>query len=38
VALATSHPDYLWVNPIQVWATGAVHLDTGEVRVKAYAA
>ena len=38
VTLTTSHPDYVWVNPIQVWATGTVDLDKGEVRVKAYAA
>lgn len=38
VTLTTSHPDYLWVNPLQVWATGTVDLDKGEARVKAYAA
>lgn len=38
VTLTTSHPDYVWVNPIQVWATGTVDLDKGEVRVRAYAA
>ena len=38
VALTTSDPDYSWVNPIQVWASGTVDLEKGEVHVKAYSA
>ena len=37
VTLTTSHPEYSWVNPIQVWASGTVDLAKGEVRVKGYA-
>ena len=38
VTLTTSHPEYSWVNAIQVWAPGTVDLAAGEVRVKGYAA
>jgi Protein of unknown function (DUF3237) len=38
VTLSTSHPEYSWVNAIQVWAPGTVDLAAGEVRVKGYAA
>ena len=38
VTLTTSHPDYSWVNAIQVWAPGTVDLAKGEIRVKGYAA
>jgi len=37
VTLTTNHPEYLWVNPIQVWAAGTVDLSKGEIRIKAYA-
>ena len=38
VTLTTSHPEYSWVNAIQVWAPGTVDLAKGEIRVKGYAA
>lgn len=37
VRLTTNHPEYSWVNPIQVWAKGTVDVSKGEVRVKGYA-
>ena len=37
VTLTTSHPEYSWVNAIQVWAPGTVDLAKGEIRVKGYA-
>jgi Protein of unknown function (DUF3237) len=36
--LTTSHPEYSWVNPIQVWGVGTVDFGAGEVQVKGYAA
>jgi len=36
--LTTNHPEYAWVNPIQVWAPGTVDLSKGEIRVTGYAA
>lgn len=36
--LTTNHPEYAWLNPIQVWAPGTVDLSKGEIRVKGYAA
>ena len=36
--LTTSHPEYSWVNTIQVWAPGTVDVSKGEIRVKGYAA
>jgi hypothetical protein len=38
VTLMTSHPEYSWVNTIQIWATGTADLAKGEIRLKAYAA
>jgi hypothetical protein len=38
VTLTTSHPEYSWVNTIQVWAPGTVDVSKGEIRVKGYAA
>jgi hypothetical protein len=35
--LTTSHPEYSWVNTLQVWAPGTVDLANGEVRVRGYA-
>ena len=37
VTLTTSHPEYSWVNPLQLWGPGTVDLAKGEVRVRAYA-
>ncbi len=36
--LTTNHPEYSWVNVIQVWAAGTVDVSTGQIRVKGYAA
>lgn len=36
--LTTNHPEYAWVNLIQVWAPGTVDLSKGEIRVTGYAA
>jgi Protein of unknown function (DUF3237) len=38
VTLATSHPEYAWVNPIQIWAVGTTDAATGEARAKGYIA
>ena len=38
VTLTTNHPEYAWLNPIQVWAPGTVDLSKGEIRVQGYAA
>ena len=37
VTLTSNHPEYSWVNPIQVWAPGTVDVSTGEIRIKGYA-
>ena len=37
VTLTTSHPEYSWVNLIQVWGVGTVDFATGEIRIKGYA-
>ncbi len=37
VTLTTNHPEYSWVNPIQVWGPGTVDMSKGEIRVKGYA-
>jgi hypothetical protein len=37
VTLTTSHPEYSWVNTIQVWAPGTVDVSKGEIRIKGYA-
>lgn len=36
--LFTSSPEYAWVNPLQIWATGTVDLTEGVVRIKGYRA
>ena len=36
--LTSNHPEYAWVNLIQVWAPGTVDLVKGEVHVTGYAA
>ena len=38
VTLTTHHPEYSWLNPIQVWAPGTVDVLKGEIRIKGYAA
>jgi hypothetical protein len=38
VTLTSNHPEYVWVNTIQVWARGTVDVSKGEIRVKGYAA
>ena len=37
VTLTSNHPEYSWVNPIQVWAPGTVDVSKGEIRIKGYA-
>jgi len=37
VTLTTNHPEYSWVNPIQIWAPGTVDVAKGEIRIKGYA-
>lgn len=37
VTLTTSHPEYSWVNTLQIWAPGSVDLAAGQIRVKGYA-
>jgi Protein of unknown function (DUF3237) len=37
VTLTTNHPEYSWLNPIQVWAPGTVDVSKGEIRIKGYA-
>lgn len=36
--LSTSHPEYAWVNALQVWGSGSVNLETGQIRVSTYIA
>jgi hypothetical protein len=38
VTLTTHHPEYSWVNTIQVWAPGTVDVSKGEIHIKGYAA
>ena len=38
VTLSTSSKDHLWVNRLQVWATGTVDLGEQVVRLKGFAA
>jgi len=35
--LTTNHPEYAWLNPLQIWAPGTVDVSKGEIQVKAYA-
>jgi len=37
VTLITNHPEYAWLNTIQIWAPGRVDLSKGEIHVKGYA-
>lgn len=36
--MTTSHPEYTWVNSLQVWGSGTVNLETGQIRVSTYVA
>ena len=38
VMLTSNHPEYSWVNAIQVWAPGAVDMSKREIHVRGYAA
>ena len=38
MTLSTSVAAYTWVNGLQVWATGSVNLETGQIRVSTYSA
>jgi hypothetical protein len=38
VTLTTNHPEYAWLNPIQVWGRGTVDVSKGEIRIKGYSA
>ena len=37
VTLTTNHPEYSWVNAIQVWAPGTVDVSKGVIRINGYA-
>jgi hypothetical protein len=37
VTLTSSHPEYTWVNPLQIWAPGTVDVTTQEIHIKGYA-
>lgn len=36
--LTTAAPEYEWVNALQVWGSGRVNLETGQIRVSTYIA
>ena len=36
VKLTTAHPDYLWVNNLQIWAVGEGDVSTGRLAVRGY--
>lgn len=36
--LTTAAPSYAWVNGLQIWGSGNVNLETGQIRVSTYAA
>lgn len=36
--LTTAAPAYEWVNLLQLWGSGSVNLETGQIRVSVYAA
>ncbi len=38
VTLTTNHPEYSWLNAIQVWAPGTVDVSSGVIQIKGYAA
>jgi hypothetical protein len=37
VTLTTNHPEYSWLNLVQIWAPGTVDVSKGEIRIKGYA-
>lgn len=37
VTLTSNHPEYAWVNPLQIWAPGTVDVAKGEIDIKGYA-
>jgi hypothetical protein len=37
VTLTSNHPEYAWVNPLQIWAPGTIDVAKGEIRIKGYA-
>jgi hypothetical protein len=37
VTLMSSHPEFSWLNGVQVWATGTFDASSGQVQVSAYA-
>jgi hypothetical protein len=37
VTLLSNHPEFSWVNAVQIWASGTVDVSSGQVRIKAYA-
>jgi hypothetical protein len=36
VKLTTAHPDWAWVNPLEIWAVGEADIATGVVHVRGY--
>lgn len=36
VTLTSNHPELLWVNPIQIWASGMVDVSKGRVQIRAH--
>ena len=37
VKLTSNHPEFLWVNPVEIWALGTFDFSNGQVHVRAYA-
>jgi hypothetical protein len=37
VTLMSSHPEFSWLNGVQIWASGTVDMSSGQVQVSAYA-
>jgi hypothetical protein len=37
VTLISSHPEFSWLNGVQIWASGTVDMSSGQVQVSAYA-
>lgn len=38
VTVFSAHPDYAWLNPLQVWSMGTLDLSTRVINLKAYLA
>jgi hypothetical protein len=34
--LTSNHPEYAWLNPLQVWAPGTVDVSRGQIRLTGY--